>query len=269
MSLFTKDEKLKVVPRTEESIFGGQFNIDLLKEGPPTIPTQEIAGLTPIQKLIQDQLAGTLKSTGESTALAKGEMTKTLTDQYDPRTSDLYRGLREESERLKTEGLTDVRQRAELGGMLQSTPAVAAEQSLINIADSNLLQQLGLLTEKERDRKVDAARDIQGVDAAGISNVAAIGGVADQQRAVEQARNDALYNAAIQQVLFPYTNMSNIASSLLNVQDQAFMTGGGMTDLGFGLATGASALGAYAGAGGFSGTSGTPTNVSAATQSRY
>jgi hypothetical protein len=194
------------------------------------------------------ELPGILEGTKKSAELAKGEMTKTLEGGYDPLTSPYYRGLREEAEREQRKGVTDIRQGAELGGMLKSTPRLGAEGTFLAASKSNLLKQLGLLYETERGRKSQAARDIQGVEGQQISDVAAIGGVAEAERAVEEQRNQALYAAAIQQIMFPYQTMSNIASALLNVKNQGVVTGGGMTDLGFLLSAGASAAGSYYGA---------------------
>jgi hypothetical protein len=248
MGLFTKKQKLKIIPRTKESKFGGQYLMDIVKGGAPTIPTREVADLTPMQQMLMKELPGILEGTKTSAELAKGEMRKTIEGGYDPLTSPEYRGLREETERRQTKGLTTLRQGAELGGMLKSTPRLGAESDFLAASESNLLKQLGAMFERERVRKGEAARDIQGVEGQKIGQVAAVGGLAETERMVEEQRNQALYAAAIQQILFPYQTMSNIASALLNVKKQGVPMGGGLTDLGFGLSTLASFGGSYYGA---------------------
>lgn len=251
-ALFTKEKKLKIVPRTEESKVGGQYLTGLVKGTPPTIPTREVAGLTPTQLIISRGLEDLMVKTGMDAEAARTEIMKTLTDKYDPRTSPYYRGLREETERLKTEGVTDIRQASELGGMFKSTPRLGAEGELINVANSNLLKQLGLLYETERGRKSQAARDIQDVGTKEIGKYAAIGAMSDIERQLEQEVMNAKYTQAIEQMLFPYREQVGIATALLGVKEDFYMTGGGLTDLGFGVAAGANALASFAGAGGFS-----------------
>ena len=244
-SIFTKKEKLKVVPRTEESKAGGAYLMDTLKSGTPDIPVQGVAGLTAIQQLIQEQLGPMLSQAGESTALARKTYSDILNNTEDITESKEYRGLQTESERLKKKGITDVKHSANRMGMFGSSPQFAGEGDVAAQYDSNLMTILGQMENREKDRKVEAAGNLQRTDAQSISNAAAIGGLADQARQVEQMKSDALYSAALTQVMFPYTQMSKIASALLNVKNDAYMTGGGLTDLGFGVSALSSGVGSY------------------------
>lgn len=221
--------------------------MNLLSMSPPDMPIRDVADLTPIQQLIMERLPELLESSAGSKALAKAELEKTLGGEYDPRTSPYYEGLRREAEILEREGLTDLRQSAELGGMFKSGGAggrTGAEASFLSSSKSNLLKELGALYENERTRKAQAARDIQGIERAGIEDIAAIGSIAEAERSVEEQKNQAIYEAYMQQIMFPYTVMTNIATALLNVQNQAVLKGGGLTDLGWFTALGASMAGA-------------------------
>ena len=248
MGIFTKDEKLKIVPRTEESTTGGKYLMDTLNQGTPNIPVREVADLSPIQQLIQEQLGSMFTNAGESSALARKTYTDILNSDVDPAQSKEYQGFRSEAEWLKKKGITDVKHSANRSGMYGSSPQFAGEGAVAQAYDSSILQMLGQLENEERDRKERAAGNIQNLDSQNISNAAAIGGIAETGRQVEQMKNDALYVAALDQAMFPYTTMSNIASALLNVNNQAFMTGGGLNDLGVGLSIAAGAAGSYSGA---------------------
>jgi len=249
MGLFTEDQEIEMIPRTEGSLQGEAYLKSLLSSGTPNIPTQGTAGLTPVQLLIQQQLSALLGKTTEAGNLATGEYSKILGDDYDPRTSPYYEGLRQESERLKKEGVTGIRQRSELGGMLNSSSAAVAEGDFISQSNSALLQELGKMLETERGRKLLAASGIQNAQSQEIGNVAAVGGIAEQARMIEQQQADALYNQIMQTILFPYAYQSQLATSLMNYSPDYAVTGGGMTDLGAGLSILAPIAGGFIGGG--------------------
>jgi hypothetical protein len=250
MGLFTEDTKIKPIPRTEGSKEGEAYLQQLIGQS-INAPLQGTAGLTPVQMAIQQTLPLLLSRINQSGELATDEYKKTLSGDYDPRTSPYYEGLRQEADRLKTAGTTQLRQRAELGGMLQSTPAIAQEANFVNQADSLLLKELGRLTESERGRKMLAAEGVQGAESRNLANVAAVGGIAEAARSIEQQQADALYNQALMAILAPYQYQANIANSLMNYKQDYYVAGGGLSDLGFLAQTGAQvggmALGGYMG----------------------
>lgn len=229
MGFLTEDIKLKPVPRTPESLAGGEYLTQLLRRS-PAIPTQQIAGLTPVEQAIMQYLPQYLASAGTSGDLALGEYSKILTGGYDPLTSPAYEGFRQEAERLKKEGVTSLRQRAQLGGMLESTSAAAQEAGFINQANSQILQALGQLFEAERGRKMQAAQGIQSAEGQKLANVAAIGGIAGTERSIEQMRNDAMYQQLLTQIMFPYQQQAQIASTMMGSKYDTYSTGGGLKD---------------------------------------
>ena len=247
MGLFTEPQELEIIPQSDASKTGQAYLQNLLATM-PNVPTQGVAGLTPIQLMIQKMLPGYLNQVNQAGDLASKEYSDILSDKYDPRTSPYYEGLRQEAERLQTEGVTSLRQRAELGGMVNSSNAAVSEGSFINQSNSALLTELGRLMETERGRKMLAAEGIQGAESKRLGNVAAVGGIAEEARSIEQQRADALYSQALMQMLFPYKYQAKLANSLLNYKQDYAVTGGGMTDLGFGLNVAGQAFGAYAGA---------------------
>ena len=249
MGLFIEEQKLEPVPRTTGSKKAETYLKNLLQRT-PDIPLQGTAELTPVQMAIQGMTPDLLSQVTRSGDLATGEYRDILEGDYDPRTSPYYEGLRQESERLKKEGVTSLRQRAELGGMLTSSGAAVSEASFLKQSNSALLRELGRLLETERGRKLLAAEGIQSAEARKIGNVAAVGGIAEEARSIEQQRADALYIQSLQMALAPYQYQAKIAESLMNYSPDYAVTGGGMTDLGFGLNVGGSVAGGFIGAGG-------------------
>lgn len=231
-SLFTKEKSVKAAPRTAGSIAGEQFLTNLINQS-PNIPTQEVAGLTPIQQAIQQALGTSLTNIQESSNLARSEYEKTLSDGYDPLTSPEYAATRKELERLKTKGVTADRQRAQQVGGLMSTPAAGVESQTRQNYDSLIMQALADLTSKERDRKTQAAKDMGTLESQNVQNLANVSNVADVERQIEQQKNNALYQQALMEILYPYEQMASIAQSLMNYQMPTVTTGGGLTDLGF------------------------------------
>ena len=248
-ALFSKSEKVKMAPQTTESKIGSQKIQSLLGQT-PNLPTQDIAGLSSMEQLIQKYLPQYFANINAGGDLAQGEYTKILTDQYNPADSPYYEGLRGEAARLKAKGITSLRQRANLGGMLDSTNAIGQEGDFANQSDSSLLHVLGQLFENERGRKLNAAQGIQTSQSQNLSNVAAVGQMAGAEREIEQARNNALYQQAIETILFPYKYQASLANALLNYSPGMIATGGGANDLGMLLGGISSGVGAYVGAGG-------------------
>jgi hypothetical protein len=256
MGLFTEDTKIKLAPRTAESIAGGQQLMNIAGAGTPSIPTAGTANLTPIQQLIMQRLGPLLQNIQEGGQLAGDQYRKTLAGEYDPRTSPYYESLRGEADYLKRKGTTALRREHELGGTLMDTNAMGLRGDFINRADSALMQELGRLFESERDRQERAAVGIQNVGAQQAGSMAAVGGIAETERSIEQQQADALYQQAIQQIMFPYQYQSQVASMLMNYSPDVLITGGGLSDFGYAAQSIGSAIKSYyesKGGGGFGG----------------
>ena len=70
-----------------------------------------------------------------------------------------------------------------------------------------------------------------------IAGILASQDAAGLERELEQQRNTAVYNALLQELLFPYEQALNIATALLGHSPTMVTTGGGLTDLGFAAST--------------------------------
>lgn len=230
MGLFSSSTKVKDPLRYEKKEAAG-FLLDLMRGGTPDIPQQQVAGLTSDQQKIQGQLGGYLDDTNANYGQARDYYRDVLAGGYDPRTSDFYKGLRAEAGQLKADTNTAIKRQAAGAGMYHSSPTsanIAANERQVNNA---LLTQLGGMYENERTRMGQAAQGVQQADAQRVQTTGQVGSLMDVERQIEQARNDALYNQALQMVMFPYQYQTQMASAIFG-GSQPVVSGGGMNDFG-------------------------------------
>lgn len=244
MGLFTSDVKIEDKTAPVKKTAQKQLE-QFIKRQPfgtvPKIPTQEIAGLSPLQQEFQRLIANQV--TGEDYNIASDVFRTAAQQDVDPTTSPEFTAFRQMADRLKTEGQTDIRQRAELGGQLKSTPAAAVEAEAGREFDTALLQELARIQRQNQQDKLQAAAGLTELGTRRLDDISAANVIADQERAIEQARNDAIYQQAISTVLFPYQEQLQLFSLATGQTRDLVKTGGGLTDLGFGASLAASAFG--------------------------
>jgi len=245
MGIFTEKKKVKLAPRAGESIAGGDWLNNFLKSwgqagAEPEVPVAGTAELTPMQQLIQGDLGNVYAGANENTALAEQEYRDILGEKYNPYEGDYFKGFRELQESLGQQDITGIRQGANLGGMLKSTPRGALESKSRQQTSSNIKTELGRLLLEEQARRERAAGGLQTASANKIATAANISAIAEQKRLIEQQKQDNIYNAALQSFLLPYQTQANIALAMMGYSPGTITTGGGLTDLGFAAQTGAS-----------------------------
>jgi hypothetical protein len=171
-------------------------------------------GMSMIQKLMSDKMP-------EAFGIGMEKIKSILGGEYDPMTSPYYKGLKEEAARFEQKGVSDIRQRSQLGGMLYSEPAMGAEAEFRGITGTGLTKELGRLYEADIGRQagmvpqllgyagMEAARPGQAL--AGISALAPLAG-----KGGDIARQQELLNwqTATQQELFPWTHQAPIQQYL-------------------------------------------------------
>jgi hypothetical protein len=253
MGLFTSKQKFKFkkIPSTPEQTRSRSY-LESLRDNDLTFQPEGVADLTGTEKQIQGYLPSYLTDVSNDYQSGRSYLNDVLSGSYDPRESDYYIGFRNEQETMKADAQNQIRRQAQKAGMARSTPSLGIQSDTGRQYDDQSLRQLGGLYENERNRMGQAAAGLQQIGAAYGSNVSGAQNIAAVERQQQQAKLSAAYNAAIQTMLAPYQYNAQIASALLNEQRyMGVQSGGGMTDLGFALNAGASALGAFAGAGGF------------------
>jgi len=190
-----------------------------------------------VQGLLSKYL-GTSAIGGEAYKLGMGELQKTLGEEtYDPRTSDFWKGFREQSEMEQEEGIAGIRRRGQLGGGLFATPGGRIEAEDVRRRGAERSMMSGGLYEKERERKMGAVGQALGYAELGErgatsrlqlgTTIGAIPrqikdvqyqaaynqkmGQAQSEYATAQQRSQNLY----QQQMFPYTAQAGIAQQLM------------------------------------------------------
>ena len=86
----------------------------------------------------------------------EAELGRTLEGGYEPATSPYYSALRKASEIEEAKGVSDIRRRSQLGGMLLSEPSERTEAEYRERAGASRGMMLGGLTEAERTRRFGA-----------------------------------------------------------------------------------------------------------------
>lgn len=241
-----EDTKVEAAPRSKESIAGGDWLKNFLSSfGPVDMPTQGVAGLSSLQQQLLGYLQQGQAGSRQRLGLSGDEITKTLTDSYDPRVGDYYKGLKQEADQTRSRGKTRIRQIANQGGMLSSSPTAEQEADFGSEVDSQLLDKLRGLYEVEREKKLDVARATPGLESSKTDVTGQAIELADVERQVEQERNNALYTTALQSLLFQYQQQAQVALGMLGNNPGSAVTGGGLTNLGVGFSLGAEAIKTY------------------------
>ena len=267
MGLFGSDDvEIDIPPQVTE---GMNFLASLLGQA-PTIPRQQIAGLSPAEQQAQESLSQLLgmPPTGEGFAAASSELMRTVGG-IDI-TQDPFFGAAAqtalEAGQLET---NRVGRGLQLTGNLSSTSGRDVLGRSVAQTQSNILNTLAPFAEAERGRQFAAAGQLAGLDALSqdllLNQINAGATVGAQPRLIEQATADAEFRQQLQQVLFPFDVQAGIASNLVSGGGQfATISGGdpslfsqiapvlGMAALGFasgGAGTAAAGSGASAGSG--------------------
>jgi len=152
------------------------------------LPTRQTAGMSANEQTGQGILAD----------IAAGKSFQ------DPSTSQYYSGMRNQYKRATDEGVSALRHRQNLGGNFNSGAAVNQESKYRSQMSDQEMSLLGQLYERERARDNEYTR------------MAAIGQYGGLPRVLEQSGMNSEYQAALQNMLFPYKYQAPIANSLLN-----------------------------------------------------
>lgn len=182
----------------------------------PTLPTINLPGMTGQESqllsqgmsLIQKLISGEMP---EAYKLGMEKIKSVLGGEYNPLTSPYYKGLKEEAARFEEKGISDIRQRSQLGGILYSEPAMGAEAEYKGILGTGLTKELGRLYESDINRQTSMVPQLLGYAGlesgmpgqalAGISALSPLAG-----KGGDIARQEALINqgVGVEQALFPY-----------------------------------------------------------------
>jgi hypothetical protein len=164
--------------------------------------------------LIQELISGEMP---EAFRIGMDKIKNILGGEYNPLTSPYYKGLKEEAARFEKKGVSDIRQRSQLGGMLYSEPAMGVEAEFRGILGTGLTKELGRLYEADVGRQAGMIPQLlgysgqelgrKGMALSGISGLAPLAG-----KGGDIARQQELLNWGVgtQQAMFPWTHQAPI-----------------------------------------------------------
>jgi len=220
MSFFSADSAEVIIP--PEVGKSRKWLYNLLKEPVPEIPTRQIAGMSDAEKQAQSLLSQYLGTTGMPSGFQTGltQLTKTVQGEYDPYTSDYWRGLRDTSRMDEEKAVSRLRRGSQASGMFYSGPSERSEAELRSRYGANRQTLLGQLLSEELARRTSAAMPLlQWSDYASqqpLRKATAgmqLGGLG---RELSQAEKDAAYQSLLTKIMFPYETQANIANALMN-----------------------------------------------------
>lgn len=215
----TSGQGFEKIPLTKDQKAAQSFLMAQLNKS-VNIPTQQVAGLSPTEQLLQNNLSSYFGAGGgyQSGMNAINDQTKYV----DPVTSPYFKGLAQQSQLAKEKGVSALRQRSQLGGMLFSSPSARAEGEYTSNLDANLMAQLGQLENQQKAQQLQAAQMAMQNPLAALNSAAPL---AAQPRTLEQALMEAQYNQQLQSMLFPYQYQAPIAQGIMNNQAYAWNPG--------------------------------------------
>lgn len=143
----------------------------------------------------------------ESTQLARNEIKKTLTGQYDPTTSPYYQSVKAEAARNLQDSLSGISSDAAGGGRYWSGARLAQQGEARTDVANALNTLLGQMSENERARRLTAAQQAQSLGqeetALPLQQATALQGLGALPRENQQAYNEAAYNEWLRQQQYP------------------------------------------------------------------
>ena len=193
-----------------------------------TLPTVDIPGLSDMEKklvafgssIIEKMMSGTTEMP-EAYTLGMDKIKSILGGEYDPTRGDYYEGLKEETARLEEKGVSGIRQRSQLGGMLYSEPAMGAEAEYKGILGTGLTKELGRLYERDIDRQTGMIPNLlqysgfaESVPGQRMETLKSFAPLAGMGRDIQTKQNLADWQVATNQEMFPFRYQAGIAQYL-------------------------------------------------------
>jgi hypothetical protein len=220
MSFFTGTKSKTKIWAPEHYDEARDYLSDLMNAGTPDIPIKNIPGMSQAEQTGQNLLNRYINtgSMGADYQAGQDELRKTVAGDYDPATSQAYRGYREASQLEEQDALNAMGRQAQVSGMAKSTPTLNQQGKTRRGYSADRMSYLGQLMDSERNRQLSAAQPLMEADdyasQLDLRKTAAANTYGALPRQIETAQEDAIYNALLQEVMFPYEYNANIASIL-------------------------------------------------------
>jgi len=188
----------------------------------PTLPSVSLPGVSGTEQqllrqgmsMIQKLVSGGMP---EAFGIGMEKIKSILGGEYDPLTSPYYAGLKEEAARFEEKGVSSIRQRSQLGGMLYSEPAMGAEAEFKGILGTGLTKELGRLYEADVGRQAGMIPQLlgyagleAGMPGRALSGISALAPLAGKGGDIARQQELLNWQTATQQELFPWTHQAPI-----------------------------------------------------------
>lgn len=219
--------KLRIPPQILEAM---NWLEKLYKQPVPSIPTRQIAGMTPTEQMGQ-QILSDYATTGlpETFQLGRRELMKTAEGDYaDLARSPYFEPLISRIGREGAEEVNRLMRGLQIGGMGRSTPAAKMLGSQVQRMIDEMMGTLAPYAEAERGRQFAAIPQLQQAatyeEKLPVRKMGAISAFGALPRQIEQEEENALFNQLMQIIMFPYQVQAPIAQSVMGAPIPATTT---------------------------------------------
>jgi hypothetical protein len=237
MSFFKSTKSsAKRAPLYPQQKTGAKFMESLLGRSVPDFPVMDIPGMTDTQMQGQNQLSGYVNMAGMPQDYETGMSfyRDVLNGSYDPIRGSQYQGYRDASAMEEEAAVNRMQGRAQQMGMSMSSPAMIGEGMTRRGYSADRMNYLGNLQNQEQNRRMSAGNALmQGSDYASalpVRQAAAANQIGNLPREVQIQQNEALYNAIMQELLFPYESQSKLANALMSFGNGTWQQEGGPSE---------------------------------------
>lgn len=208
------------IPQTPEQIEALAFLKNLIGAA-PTFPTQQVAGLTDLEKFSQEQLgAFAQKAQPQVLTDALKSLSNILGAAPDVRETPGYQAFLQESERLRGLGQGEIARQGQARTGAFSLPTARQSSEFDEATNRNILAELGRRQLQQQQTQLQAIPQAANLASAQtafpLQQFGAVQQFGGLPRNIQQQQQDAVFNQQLQTILFPFNYQKDIAGALLN-----------------------------------------------------
>jgi len=199
-------------------------------------PTQQVAPLTKTEMGLQSQANYAIDQSQSDYDLTRSYYQDILKGNFNPQTSSYYEGFRTLQDTQKDKAQQQIKRQGQGAGMNKGLHTAALEAQTGLQYDAVKQQELGRLELAERDAQDRAAAGLPAATGQRMQTILQGQTMAQIEREQQDRKNTAMYTTAMNDILAPYVYNAQLALAIMGEQRYISQeTGGGATDLGFGV----------------------------------
>ena len=194
--------------------------LNLARSGTPSLPTQNIAGLSSAELTGQNILNEYLTKTESPTYdIARQKILDIINEPSDITKLPEYKAIVSTATDEGNEAVNQIMRRMQLQGMSYSTPQGKAVGQEISKTGARITKELAPFAEAERSRRTSLLNTLKGMgiyeEALPLQKVEASRQYGDLPRQINQAVLDATFNKQYAETMFPYTSGLNVYQAIM------------------------------------------------------